>query len=432
MHTSRAISTLIVAGAVVSASAEHRQTIARTPLAAQIEAYFEPLVLDQQVSGSLLVTDHGAPIYQRSFGQANFELGVDNTSDTVFGVASITKIMTFAITSQLVDERVLSLDDPIAKWLPEFPSAAQITVRHLVEHKSGIPHRVTTDAEEALPHSAADMVALAATRPLMFEPGSKAVYSSTGYTVLARVLELASGHSYAELVRSRIFDRAGMTSSYQPAANELIPRRAADYLASWPGIRRAPLKDLSFLVGAGSVYSTPRDLLLFVAAARDGRLGASTKNSSTVNRDVLLWQGSNNGFRSFISDTRSSGISVAFTGNLRSGAVERLSTDLPAIAGGGNVVPPPRLDVRAVEMSPALQRDYAGEYGVLDQSWRADVEPRLLMLGGRSFVPVGPDRFFAIDDYGELRAVRDDHGRLVGFDWTSKGSTLCAVQSVAE
>ncbi len=225
--------------------------------------------------------------------------------------------------------RKVTLKDPLARWIPDFPRGNEITVGHLARHSAGIPHRVTEDWEETVPHTAADMVEFARKKPLEFAPGERSGYSSAGFSVLARVLELASGNPYAALLEEVVCAPAGMTQSLQADSRQLLQGRAS---CSLPGAHgtpvNAPLKDMSFLVGAGSVYSTTRDLQALLRAVRQGVFGEGVKQSY-VDDDGIDWNGSSNGFRAFADWHPGTDLTVVFTGNLVTGAIDRLRRDVP-------------------------------------------------------------------------------------------------------
>lgn len=123
-----------------------------------IDSYLQPFLERGDLSGNLLVARGATIICERSFGMANYELGVPVTVETRFNIASVSKPMTVVALIHLIVEGKLTLDDPLAKWIPEFPRGDEITIGHLARHRSGIPHRVTEYADETVPHSAADIV----------------------------------------------------------------------------------------------------------------------------------------------------------------------------------------------------------------------------------------------------------------------------------
>jgi len=150
-------------------------------------------------------------------------------------------------------EHKIGLRDSIARWLPDFPNGNRITVEHLLRHRSGIPHELVPDSEATRPMSAAAMVEIAKRRPLDFEPGSQSSYSSGGFSVLARILELASGQPYCVLLATRIFGPLGMSHSSDHDSRALLPGRAKSVVPGSRRIENADFQDFSGIVGAGSV-----------------------------------------------------------------------------------------------------------------------------------------------------------------------------------
>jgi CubicO group peptidase (beta-lactamase class C family) len=125
----------------------------------------------------------------------------------------MTKPMTVFLAFELMKERKIGYGDSISRWLPEFPRSDSITVEHLLRHRSGIPHELVPDSLATEPRTAEEMVGIAAGLPLDFSPGSRSNYSSGGFTVLARILEIASGLSYGELIEEKLFRPLEMTNS---------------------------------------------------------------------------------------------------------------------------------------------------------------------------------------------------------------------------
>ncbi len=362
-------------------------------------------------------------LYERSFGMADYENGVPNTPQTRFGVASITKPMTAMIARQLMAEKKLSGTDTLQKWIPGFPAGDRITIDHLLEHRAGIPHRVTADDQEAVPRTAADMVELARHHKQLAGAGTQASYSSGGYSVLARVLEMASGRPYDALIAERIFGPAGMTKSTDATRAGLLRGRARSYVM-WPdGVRNAPLKDLSFLVGAGSVYSTPRDLHRLVEAARAGQLGDAAREQVTA-RPRVSWNGSTNGFRAFLVSDNASGLTVALASNVMTGALDRIQADVPRLAAGEPVTPPARLVLKRAPLADAQLAAYAGTYLFGSTPFTLTVTEGVLVSSGRVLVPNGDRTFLSLADYATVTVVTRPDGTVERLDWPAGDRVL--------
>src|SRR5687768_13212789 len=308
-------------------------------VAEKLDKYITPFATAGHFSGVVLVAQGGKTVYEKAFGFANVEHRVPNRTDTRIGVASITKPMTAVIARRLIDEGKLSMDDPVSKFLPDFPNGGKITVRMLYMHRSGIPHRVMPPEMETVPYTSAEMVDRIKLAKLEFEPGSARLYSSAGYSVLARVAEIASGKSYADLLEQYVFRPAGMTSSLDFDNRALVERRAADYLLDEKGSFNAPAKDYSFLVGAGSVLSTARDVHAFGMALVNGLLGDSVRAGYL--RDKVWWaNGSTNGHRAEVRVNGEHNYSYAIVSNLNSGANDVILQGINDIMQGKTVAPP--------------------------------------------------------------------------------------------
>ena len=225
---------------------------------------------------AVAVLRDGEPVTVRSYGTANLELDVPVTETTVFELGSLTKQFTGAAIMMLVEDRKVGLDDSIAKHLPQLPPKWRaITVRHLLTHSSGIQEYLSVpglpdEAHAAKSHD--EMTQLLAKRlKLEFAPGETWAYSNSGYLLLGNIIERASGKSYWEFLRERIFAPLGMdaTRSTDPAA--LIPKRAAGY--GWRDgafENRSALSDNAY--AAGAIASTIRDIARWEAALHRGEL----------------------------------------------------------------------------------------------------------------------------------------------------------------
>ncbi len=398
----------VFAGALVAQPASE--------LANRIDAFVQPFLDDDHLSGQLLVAIDGTVVYERAFGMANFELGVPATHETRFNIASISKPMTGILGQRLVEEGKLSMDDKLAKWLPDFPRGDEITVAHLFRHQAGIPHRVTDDEQESQAKTAADMVELAKVAPLLFDPGTSSTYSSGGYSVAARVLELAGGASYEDLLSKYVLAPAAMSRSLHPSGHALIEGRADSYLIGRDGaIRNSTLKHYSFLVGAGSVFSTARDLHSLQRSLLDGRFGDSAARLRDGN---LKWNGRTNGFRAFADFHGETGVSVVFTGNLLTGAADRIRSEVPRIAAGEEVATPQRLALEPVEVPPAKLAGYEGVYQLRPGTeLELSVDNGAVSMSGWTLVPLSDTSFFSPQDYARIEVILKGDGSVERLDW---------------
>ncbi len=233
-----------------------------------------------QIAGlALTVVKNGRTIKSECYGTANLEWNVPVTKETVFEIGSMTKQFTAACILMLAEEGKLSLDDKISQNLKNTPPAwSNITVRHLLTHTSGIKNYTVLDGFELSKHlTQAQFIEKMGSYPLDFQPGDSWVYCNSGYNLLGFIVENASGKSYWDFLRERIFQPLQMTSSQSRIPGILVPHRAAGYeLKDGTHINRD--YDLTDLFSAGAIISTITDIAKWNAALDgDKLLKASSK-----------------------------------------------------------------------------------------------------------------------------------------------------------
>jgi len=250
-------------------------------LAATVGEYAKKAAAADVFSGVILVAHNGRSVQFEAYGLADREAKVPNRTDTKFNIGSINKSFTSLAVRRLAAEGKINLDDPIRKYLPDYPNAdaaAKVTVRHLLDMTSGIGdffgERYEATPKEKI-RSLKDYLPLFADRPLEFEPGTRNMYSNGGYVVLGLIVEKASGTDYYIYVREHIFKPAGMldTDSFDKDAS--VANRAVGYTGSGAARKRnydtLPGKGSS----AGGGYSTAADLLKYVIALNKETFGSA-------------------------------------------------------------------------------------------------------------------------------------------------------------
>ena len=232
-----------------------------------------------EFAGAVLVARHGKVLLQDAWGRADRKARTANTPATRFRIGSMNKMFTAVATLQLVEAGKLALDDPIGKYLPEYPNkevAAKVTVRHLLTHTGGTGDIFGPEFEEhrLQLREHRDYLQLYGRRGLTQEPGARFEYSNYGFVLLGALIEAVSGGSYDDYVRDHVFRRAGMHSTGALPEAVVVPHRAVGYLRASPGSDWVPNTDTLPWRGtaAGGGYSTVGDLLRFAQALDSGRL----------------------------------------------------------------------------------------------------------------------------------------------------------------
>ena len=213
-------------------------------------------------------------IWQKGFGYANVEKKTPMTPQTIFRIASVTKLFTCTAIMQLRDQGKLQLDDPIEKYLPwfkiknRFPDAPIITIRHLMTHTSGLPR------EAAFPywtdHKFPTLEQIMATLPgqeTTYPSETKLKYSNLGMALLGQVVVAASGESYETYIHNHILKPLEMNNTSVYLTNEQKKQIATGYGRRLPdGIRRAmEISDYKGISPAASISSNVEDLAKFAS-----------------------------------------------------------------------------------------------------------------------------------------------------------------------
>jgi D-alanyl-D-alanine carboxypeptidase len=215
-------------------------------------------------------------LYAQGFGLANVELDVPATADSVYRIGSITKEFTAAGILLLVEDGVISLDDPLCKFLPDYPvKGSEITVRNLLHHTSGVKDFTRLPnyrSEIRLEVVQEEVLNRFQHLPLDFEPGERRSYCNSGYFILGVIIEKASGQSYEQFIEERLLRPLELERTSCDSPSRIIPNRAAGYSCWGDVLRNAPYMNMDQTIGAGNMASTVEDLLVWQHSIVDDRL----------------------------------------------------------------------------------------------------------------------------------------------------------------
>lgn len=246
----------------------------------ELESEIDFLIKEENFSGSILVAHKASVLTRKSNGLANIELEVLNTPNTKFRLGSVTKIFTATAIMQLHEKKVIDIESPVNKFIPDYPNGDEITIFHLLTHTSGIPNLTEFPdfMEWVMTNSSiADTVGRFKNKPLDFQPGHKFKYSNSGYILLSYIIELVTDKPYADFIRETIFAPLEMMNSGMDNHESIIKNRASGYNFKGESLINAPYINMSNPAGAASMYSTVDDLFLFDQALyKDGILKRDT------------------------------------------------------------------------------------------------------------------------------------------------------------
>ncbi|MBF9129569.1 beta-lactamase family protein [Plantactinospora sp. S1510] len=262
----------------------------------EFDRYLSQLAAEDRFSGTVLVTRDGRPVLSRSFGYADKRKGIRNRADTIYCLASVTKLFTAIAVAQLAQRGSLTLLDPIGKHSSGFAAevADRVTIHHLLTHTSGLGDFMRDPGyfEEVVTWTTPEQMMdgtlrYVRTESLAFAPGAGSTYSNSGYHVLGCIIQKVSGQSYYDYIREHVFRPAGMTDSDFTTLPQWKSgsRYAHPYPTDQSGTRNDALDGKAYVyIGnpAGNAFATAADLVRFARALNGGTL------LNAVYREIFL------------------------------------------------------------------------------------------------------------------------------------------------
>lgn len=266
------------------------------PIASTPEGRIDQLFISWDQKGSpgasVAVMKKGRVVFSKGYGEAQLEYGIPIEPKTIFHIASVSKQFTAFSITKLADDGLISLDDPIQKYLPELHDFGKaITIRHLIHHTSGLRDQWNLLAmagwrlDDVITRDQVIRL-LNRQRELNFDPGAEFLYCNSGYTLMAEIVEQVTGKTFAEWTEENIFKPLGMTNTlFYDDHEKIVPNRAYSYGEGGNGFEKRVLSYAN--VGATSLFTTPEDLLKWAHNFSDPKVGNNKIIEQMHERGIL-------------------------------------------------------------------------------------------------------------------------------------------------
>lgn len=233
--------------------------------AARVDAFVTAALKEKQAPGAVLaIVKDGEVVYRKSYGAV--------TTGARFEIGSLTKQMAAVAVLRLASEGKLALDGRVGRYIPEYPAAAAVTIRQLLQQTSGLPDFAGTPEFAAngttRPTDFAGIIASVRDLPPEFAPGQRWKYSNTNYTLIGRIVELASGMAFDDYLATRVLKPAGMTRA--GTLGSVADGKAVGYTDHGAGPVPAAVFQNSWIGAAGNLVAGVDDLIAWDGALTTG------------------------------------------------------------------------------------------------------------------------------------------------------------------
>lgn len=216
-----------------------------------------------------MVAKDNEVLYTKAYGLANIEHNVPNTTETMFNIASITKLISAVAILQLVEKNIVELHTPIGNYLPGYPNRSvkdSVTIHHLLTHTSGLNNFYVedeyTNSNKLDFKSVSDFVPLFSGKPLLSTPGKQYNYGASGFIIAGLIIEEMTGQSYYEYVEKNILAPSKMDNTIALEVDAIQNNKASGY-TTWTQSDESLRKNEYYLSKSspgGFYYSTVSDL----------------------------------------------------------------------------------------------------------------------------------------------------------------------------
>lgn len=449
--------TILLCLSPFATTAAKGQTVAALPLQDAIAAAAGDLVLRRYPAdgpgGALLIARGDTVLFRGARGEADIDRHVPLRPDSVFRIGSLTKQFAAAGLLTLVEAGKVRLEDPLSRYVPDYPGGDGITLLQLLNHTAGvknytrIPGYVTGSIDADL--TTAQMIDVFRNEAPDFEPGSGWAYNNSGYVLIGAVIEAASGQPWHAYLQQTLFSPLGMANTGFGQATELSALQVLGY--SYEGGQVVPMRPMSLTQAhaAGGLVSNVDDLLTWNRALHEGRVlrnatytqmvtpfgaaadpairyGFGLYRTKVRRNDALEHGGGIFGFISALNYLPGPGITVVVLENDDNGrdgeSAANVARRLAAIATGD-----PYPELRAVAVDTASWRAAEGTYDFGRGITRVlrIVDGTLTVQRGTGpragLTPIAVDDFLYEDGFNRLVLGRDGDGAITGVRFFNKG-----------
>ena len=374
----------------------------------KIDSLINQAVSLKRFNGTVLVSKNGKIIFEKGYGYQDIQNKIENTPNTIFQVGSMTKQFTASVILKLAELHKLSLDDKISKYFPNIKRGAEITIKNLLTHTSGLSEifrdPLFIKENKQIPISKEKLLSFFIDKPLYFNPGTQYAYCNSAYILLGLIIEKVSGKPYEQMVRDFILKPLKMTHSGFDFAGLKSKQKALGYIkfSRSESISSMPW-DSTATYSAGSLYSTANDLYLWHQGLLNNKViskeslakaytpfmegyGLGCWIDTIYQKRVISHGGNIEGFTSYFGRIEEDNVCVILLNNIYNREIESIGTSVLAI-----LYNKPYHFFEEIKLGAEVLEKYVGEYEI-----NADYHIKITRIDDRLYAQIQDEPTFEI------------------------------------
>ncbi|GGI57581.1 penicillin-binding protein [Winogradskyella haliclonae] len=418
------------------------------------DSYMKAIENIGEFRGTVLVAEKGDIKFHKGYGMASERFDIPNGPQIKYRIGSITKSFTAICILQQVEKERINLDDPVDKYLPNYPFGAQIKIRNLLSHTSGLKRDIDfPDKTKNYPLS--EQVRMTYVDSLLYSPGSKSTYSNGGYVLLHAILEKVSGMDYKSYVTKYVLEPMGLKQT-GIEYTLMPPKGLADGYNNGSNrdgnysIVMGYLQSHGYSDAVGAMYSTTEDLLKFcrqigkskILSEKSWKLALTpvVKNKGGYNwglgfnilkgktTTAYNHNGRTTGFRGGYYQFNEDDVTIIILGNYNNAARETIVSAFQRILLDREYYQPTLHKVKDLPIKEL--KKYVGKYKTNDFQFEIFEFKNHLYVSSHGDAPArienfGEDAFFCKYFDLELKFKREKN-RIIGCNWVFKETSMPA------
>jgi len=396
----------------------------------KLDLFFSELESNNRFMGSVAIMEGEDVIYSRAYGIADSDENQAETS-SIYKIGSITKTYTAVMIFQLIEAGELSLDTTLDAFYPEISNADEITIKHLLGHRSGLvnftalPDYLEYHTQD---RSRSEMLNKFQQLGTNFEPGTSQEYSNTGYVLLGYILEELTGKSYDQLLQENIAEPLGLENTYYGGSRAENSRETDSFNYRNQLWQSAQKTNMEIPHGAGAVVSTAEETAAFFVglmnedllsessieemATFQGAMGQGLIRFPFNDKEAIGHNGGIDGFQSSAAVFPEEGITFAILANGVNYAFNDILIGLLSIMFDEDYEIPDFSEKESINLPENQLRTYTGEY----ESANIQFEIRLFIRDGNLMAEATGQTPFPLTIIDEQTMIYEPAGLELKFD----------------